>query len=204
MHPEGLRPGVALCDLCFILSHNTKPKELKKKKLLLWGIYCNVHVNTELLSCLVHLVLFNMSFSSVWLFDSLKLLLLLPVLTMQDGNDLLVNGFAFQARLTPEHNNHLSQQEIFAPKCTARRKHWLHWKHSAEPELWEQLQDWGNLTLSAHSPASTPSSADHHGREEGCLWMGGFPQEQRDIYGFSGPNVGRSWLQAPSEHPRIS
>jgi len=44
MHPEGLRPEVARCDLCFIPSHNTKPKELKKKLLLL-GICCNVCVN---------------------------------------------------------------------------------------------------------------------------------------------------------------
>lgn len=122
MHPEGLRPEVALCDLCFILSHNTKPKELKKKKkeLLLQGICCNVHVNTELLNCPVHLVLFNMSFSSEWLFDSLKFLLLLPALTIQNGNDLFVNGFSLQARLAHKGNHHLSQQ-MFAPKCAARR-----------------------------------------------------------------------------------
>lgn len=88
--------------------------------MLLQGICCNVHVNTELLNCPVHLVLFNMSFSSEWLFDSLKFLLLLPALTIQNGNDLFVNGFSLQARLTHKGNHHLSQQ-MFAPKRAARR-----------------------------------------------------------------------------------
>ena len=133
--------------------------------MFLWGICCNIHVNTELPSCSVHLVLFTTSFSSAWLFESLKFLLLLPVLTMQEVNDLFVNGFAFQARLVPAHNTHFSQQEILAPKYKSGRQYWLHWKHPAELQMWKQLQDRGNLTL-VLSPPSTPASADHRGRRK--------------------------------------
>lgn len=104
-----------------------------------------------------------MSFSSEWLFDSLKFLLLLPAVTIQNGNDLFVNGFALQARLTQKGNHHLSQWEMFALKDSARRWYWLHWEYPTEPQLWNQLQDWGNLT-SALSPTSTPPSAGHHRR----------------------------------------
>lgn len=197
MHPEGLRPGAAPCDLCFILSHNTKPKELKKKKLLLLGICCDVHVNTELLSCPVHLVLFNSSFSSVWLFDSLKFLLLLPVLTMQEDNDLFVNVFPFQARLAPEHKHHLSQQEIFAPKYPAGRWYWLHWKYLTEPQLWKSAGGLGELHIRSQPSINplffwAPREGGHQSvnghispRAEGRLWT--WPWQELPSRTFGAP-----------------
>lgn len=120
----------------FLITQNLKSlKKKKKKDLLLQGICCNVHVNTELLNCPVHLVLFNMSFSSEWLFDSLKFLLLLPALMIQNGNDLFVNGFALWARLAHKGNHHLPQQEMLSLKGAARRWYWLHWKYPTEPQL---------------------------------------------------------------------
>lgn len=147
--------------------------------MLLQGICCNVHVNTELLNCPVHLVLFNMSFSSEWLFDSLKFLLLLPALTIQNGNYLFVSGFALQAReLTHKGNHHLSQQEMFALKHPARRWYWLPWKHPTEPQLCNQLQGWGtsHLLPAQHQPhllLATTGGWMHeeiYQKTEGFLW----------------------------------
>lgn len=121
----------------------------------------------------MHLVLFNTSFSSVWWFDSLKsLLLLLPALTTQDGNDPFVNSFAFQARLAPERNTHLPRQEILAPKCAARRRYWLHWKHPAEPQLWYSCRTGGTsrCQLTAqHQPHRLLITAG--GGKAGGEWM---------------------------------
>lgn len=164
----------------FLITQNLK--STKKKKKLLRGICCNVHVNTELLSCPVHFVLFNMNFPSAWLFNSLKFLLLLPVPTMPDDNDLFVSGFAFQARLIRKHNTQLSQQEMFAPKYAFWSWYWLHWKHPAEPQLWKQLEDQENLTLpltAQHQPHLLPTTTGGgsllvNGQisrgAKGCLW----------------------------------
>lgn len=122
--------------------------------MLLQGICCNVHVNTELLNCPVHLVLFNMSFSSEWLFDSLKFLLLLPALTIQNGNDLFVNDFALQARLTHKGNLHFSQQEMLALKYAARRWYWLYWEYPTEPQCETSCRTGGisHLLSAQHQP----------------------------------------------------
>lgn len=159
--------------------------------MLLQGICCNVHVNTELLNCPVHLVLFNMSFSSEWLFDSLKFLLLLPALTIQNGNDLFVNGFALQARLAHKGNLHLSQQETFAPKSAARRWYWLHWECPTEP----QLQDQGNLTS-----ALSPPSAGHHRRVDA---RGGFPKNWRMFMGLADLTLAGADFKSPQSTPGI-
>lgn len=164
--------------------------------MLLQGICCNVHVNTELLNCPVHLVLFNMSFSSEWLFDSLKFLLLLPALTIQNGNDLFVNDFALQARLTHKGNLHLSQQEMLALKYAARR--W-YWKYPTEPQLWNQLQDWGNLT-SALSPASTSPSAGHLRRVDA---PGDLPKNWGIFTGLADLTLAGADFKSPQSTPGI-
>lgn len=141
MHPEGLRPEVARCDLCFIPSHNTNPKELKKKKkeLLLQGICCNVRVNRVTAAAQssgtwqanVQVASLSLalccSIRACLKCDGLGCLkfLLLPVWTVQVGNALLINYAAdvvppsvcrlqlgkLASPPAPNHHANLTQQE---------------------------------------------------------------------------------------------
>lgn len=150
----------------------------------------------------MHFVLFNMNFYSAWLFNSLKFLLLLPVPTMPDDNDLFVNGFAFQARLILKHNTQLSQQEMFAPKYAFRSWYWLRWKHPAKPQLWKQLEDQENLTLPL-SPASAPSFADHHRRGKPVGESADFPGSQGVFMDLTLAGVDFKCLQSTPGYLRL-